>query len=60
VLRLMILVAAITATGIALLQWASRLRVLGAQAEQISAQHWQAMLGNTIVAAVLWYVWFSI
>lgn len=59
-LRIMILVAAIGATGIALLQWASRLRVLGAQAEQVSAQHWQVMLGNTIVAAVLWYVWFSI
>jgi hypothetical protein len=60
VLRLMILVAAISATGIAVLQWASRLRVLGAQAEQVSAQHWQTRLGNTAVAAVLWYVWFSI
>jgi hypothetical protein len=56
----MILVAAISATGIAVLQWASRLRVLGAQAEQVSAQHWQTRLGNTAVAAVLWYVWFSI
>ena len=56
----MILVAAISATGIALLQWASRLKVLGAQAEHVSAHHWQARLGNTVVAAVLWYVWFSI
>ena len=59
-LKLMILVAAICATGIAALQWAGRMRALGTLAEQVSAQHWQSRIGNTIVAAVLWYVWFSI
>jgi hypothetical protein len=33
---------------------------LGAGATQVTEQHWSARIGNTIVAAVLWYVWFSI
>ena len=59
-LRLMILVAAIAATAVAAFQWAGRFKFLGGQAAQVSEQHWSARVGNTIVAAVLWYVWFSI
>ncbi len=58
--KLLILIAAISATAVALFQWAGYLKVLGPPATQVAAQHWPARIGNTIVAAVLWYVWFSI
>ena len=59
-LKLLILLAAITSTGVAAFQWAAHWNILGAGATQVTEQHRQARIGNTIVAAVLWYVWFSI
>jgi hypothetical protein len=59
-MRTLILLAAITTTAVAAFQWASRLRLLGLPAMDIAAQHWQARIGNTIVAAILWFVWFNV
>jgi hypothetical protein len=58
--RILILLAAITTTGVAAFQWASWMRLFGSPAMQVAAQHWQARIGNTIVAGILWFVWFSI
>jgi len=59
-LRVLILLAAITTTAVAGFQWASRFRLFGLPAMAVSAQHWQARIGNTIVAAILWFVWFNV
>ena len=59
-LRILILLAAITTTGVAAFQWASYFKLLGAPASQVADQQWQARVGNTIVAAILWYAWISI
>jgi len=26
----------------------------------VTAQHWQARIGNTVVAAILWFVWWNV
>jgi len=59
-LRVLILLAAITTTAVALLQWASRFRMFGLPAMEVTAQHWQARIGNTVVAAILWFVWWNV
>jgi hypothetical protein len=58
--KIIILLAAITTTGVAAFQWAARFGLLGAAPRDVTAQHWQASIGNTIVAAILWFVWLSI
>jgi len=58
--KALILIAAITLTGVAAFQWAALFNILGANTATAAAQHWQPRIGNTIVAAILWYVWFSI
>ena len=58
--KIIILLAAVTTTGVAAFQWAARLGLLGAAARNVTAQHWQAWIGNAIVAGILWFVWFSI
>jgi hypothetical protein len=59
-LRILILLAAITTTAVAAFQWASWFRLFGMPAMEVAAQQWQARIGNTVVAAILWYVWLSI
>jgi hypothetical protein len=58
--RILILLAAITTTGVAAFQSAARFGLLGAPARDVTARHWQAWIGNTIVAAILWFVWFNV
>jgi hypothetical protein len=36
------------------------LRLFGLPATEVAAQHWQARIGNTIVAAILWFVWLNV
>jgi hypothetical protein len=59
-LRILILLAAISTTAVAVFQWASWLRLFGRPAMEVAAQQWQARIGNTVVATILWYVWLSI
>ena len=40
--KIIILLAAITTTGIAAFQWAARFRLLGTAARDVTAQQWQA------------------
>jgi len=58
--KIIILLAAVTTTGVAAFQLAARFGLLGTSAQDVTAQHWQAWIGNTIVAAILWFVWLSI
>ncbi len=58
--KIIILLAAISTTGVAAFQWAARFGLLGTAARNVTAQQWQAWIGNTIVAAILWFVWFSV
>ena len=58
--KIIILLAAISTTGVAAFQWAARFGLLGTAARNVTAQQWQAWIGNTIVAGILWFVWFSV
>jgi hypothetical protein len=51
------MVAAIIVTGVALFQWAGRLRLMGVQVMELGAANSRARNLNTGLAVFLWLVW---
>ena len=53
----LVLLGAVCFTLVAAYQWAGRLGIFG-EATTLAAGNWQGHVWNTILAIILWLVWF--
>ena len=53
----LVLLGAVCFTLVAAYQWAGRLGIFG-EATTLAAANWQGHVWNTVLAIILWLVWF--